>query len=166
MAGVVPGFEAAADPCDGSLIHQIIRKRTGITRRSMICGRWLPIPWQEIVEPVHFVAVDHALEHVSEVGERFDVIELCRGDEGTDSGPSLCATVGAGKEMIFAPERHGSDSALDGVGIEFDAAVVEKAAKRRPAHETIADCLGQSPLGRHAAELSLKPGFHGIGEGQ
>ena len=51
------------------------------------------------------MAVDHALEHVSEVGERFDVIELCRGDEGTDSGPSLCATVGAGKEMIFAPER-------------------------------------------------------------
>jgi hypothetical protein len=70
MVNADPRFEAAANLCDDSLIHQIIRKHTGITRRSMICSRWLPIPWQEIVEPVHFVAVDHALEHVSEVGER------------------------------------------------------------------------------------------------
>ncbi len=60
------------------------------------------------------MAVDHALEHVSEVGERFDVIELCRGDERADSGPSLSTTIGAGKEMVLAPERHGPDGALDG----------------------------------------------------
>ena len=66
----------------------LISKRTGITRRSIICGRWLPIPGQEIVETVCFVAVDHALEDILEIGERLDVVELCRGDERADSGPS------------------------------------------------------------------------------
>ena len=37
----------------------------------------------------HGMAVRHALEHVFEVAVGLDVIELCRGDEGTDRCPSL-----------------------------------------------------------------------------
>jgi hypothetical protein len=81
------------------------------------------------------VAVDHALEDILEIGERLDVVELCRGDERSDSGPSLCATIGAGKKVIFAPERDRPDGALDGVGIELDTAIVKKAAKRWPARK-------------------------------
>ncbi len=62
------------------------------------------------------MAVDHALKDILEVSIGLDVVELCRGDERTDSGPSLCATIGAGKEVIFAPERDRPDGALDGVG--------------------------------------------------
>ena len=88
------------------------RKRTGITCRSMICERWLPIPRQEIVETVCFVAVDHALEDILEIGERLDVVELCRGDERADSGPSLCSTIGTGEQVVLVPERDGPDGAL------------------------------------------------------
>jgi hypothetical protein len=46
------------------------------------------------------MAVRHALEHVSEVGEWLDIVELCRGDEGADYGPSLSAAIGAGEQMV------------------------------------------------------------------
>ncbi len=68
------------------------------------------------------MAVDHALEHVFEVGIGLDVVEPCRGDEGADDGPTLCATIGAGEQMVLAPEHHRPDGALDGVVVELDAA--------------------------------------------
>ena len=45
----------------------------------MIDGHFRPVPRQEIIEPVHGVAVRHALDDVSEVGEWLDVVELCGG---------------------------------------------------------------------------------------
>ncbi len=71
------------------------------------------------------MAVAHAPENVAEVGVELDVVELCRGDEGADRCPSLCAAIGACKEMVLAPERHGPDGALDRVVVELDAAIVE-----------------------------------------
>ena len=59
----------------------------------MIDRDFCPILRQEIVEPVHGVAVRHALEDVSEVGERLDVVELCSCDERTDGGPTDTATI-------------------------------------------------------------------------
>jgi hypothetical protein len=45
----------------------------------------------QVVEPTHGVAVRHSLEDVLEVGKRFDVIELCGGDERADGGPTNAA---------------------------------------------------------------------------
>ena len=122
-----PGFEPAIER-QGS--HNW-GKRPGVARRSGVDGFWRPVPRQEIIETVHGMAVDHALEHVFKVGVGLDVVELCRGDEGADRGPSLSAAIGPGKEMVLAPERHGPDGALDGVVVEFDAAIVEESAQRR-----------------------------------
>ena len=71
----------------------IFRKRPGIARRSGVDGRLRPVPRQEIIEPVYGMAVEHALEHILEVGVEFDIIELCGGDEGADHGPALAATI-------------------------------------------------------------------------
>jgi hypothetical protein len=54
------------------------------------------------------MALGHALQDVPEIGERLDVVELCRGNERADGGPSLSATVGAGEQMVLAPPRVGS----------------------------------------------------------
>ncbi len=152
-------YEPAADPHNDSLIHQIIRKRTVVTRRSGIDRGWCPIPGQEFVDAVHGMTVRHALEDIPEVSIGFDVVELCRGYQRTDRCPSFSAAIGAGEQMVFAPERHGPDSALDRIVVELDAAVVEEPAQRRPARERIADGLGQPAAWRNPAQLALQPGL-------
>ncbi len=66
--------------------------------------------------------------------------------------------------MILSPERHGSDGALDRIGVKLDAAVVEEAGECRPAREGIADGLGQPAARRNPAQLVLEPGFHCLDE--
>ena len=121
---------------------------------------WRAVPGQEVVKAASGMAVAHALEHVFEIGIGLDVVELCRGDEGTDHGPSLCAAIGAGEQVVLAPERHGPDGAFDRVVVELDTSVIEEPAQRRPARERIADGVGQSATVRDAAKLGLEPGFH------
>ena len=57
------------------------------------------------------MALGHALQDVPEIREGLHVIELCRRDEGATGGPSLSATIGAGEQMVLAPQRDGSDLA-------------------------------------------------------
>jgi hypothetical protein len=79
------------------------------------------------------MAVRHALEYVLEIGEGLDVVELGGGDEGADRRPAVGAAVGSGEQVVLAAERDGTDRALDGVGVEFDAAIIEEAAEDVPA---------------------------------
>ncbi len=110
------------------------------------------------------MAVDHALEHVFEVTVGLDAVELCRGDEGTDRGPSVSAAIGASEHMILSPECHGSDGALDRIGVKLDAAVIKEAAQRRPARERITDGLGQPTAVRNAPKFRLEPDLHRLDE--
>jgi hypothetical protein len=48
----------------------------------------------------------HAFQHVLEIGEGLDLVELGGGDEGADGCPSGAAAVGSGKQMVLAAERH------------------------------------------------------------
>src|SRR5258708_39301400 len=82
----------------------------------------LPGPWQEFVETIDRMSVDHAREHVAEIGVRFDAVQLAGCDQRADHGPALAAAVATCEEMVFAPERDGTDRALDQVRVELDAA--------------------------------------------
>ena len=75
----------------------------------------------------------HTLEHVGEIGEGLDVVELGGSDEGADGRPSVGATVGSGKQMVLTTQRDRPDRAFDGVGVKLDAAVIKEAAKGIPA---------------------------------
>ena len=75
------------------------------------------------------MAVCHALKDVFEIGERLDVIELCGCGERADGGPPSAATVGAGEQVILAPERDGPDCTLDRIVVEIDTAIVQETAK-------------------------------------
>ena len=88
------------------------------------------------------VPVGHALELVLEVGEGLDVVELGGGDEGADGCPTVGAAVGSGEQMVFAAERDGANGTFDGIGIKFDASIIEEAAKSVPAGQCITDCIG------------------------
>src|SRR5258707_13493010 len=104
------------------------------------------------------MAVGYALQDVLEIGERLDDVELCRGDEGTNGGPSLSATIGAGEQMVLAPKRDGSDRALDRIVVELDTAVLQEMTEGRPAGKGIADRFGKTTAARNAANLGLRPG--------
>src|ERR1700737_2255808 len=106
-------------------------------------ARWLPVPRQELVDLARGMAPLHSSEHISEIGEGLEVVELGRGEERSDNGPAIAAAVRAGEQMVLAAERDRSDGALDRVVIELDAAVVEEAGERRPSGERVADRLGQ-----------------------
>jgi hypothetical protein len=52
------------------------------------------------------MAVGHAFQHVLEVDERLDVVELGGGDEGTDGGPADAAAIRAGEQVVLAAKRY------------------------------------------------------------
>ena len=103
--------------------------------------------------------VRHSLEHISEIGERLDSVELCGGEKGRHDGPALSTAVGSGKQVVLAAERNGTDGSLDSVVVEFDTAVVEEAAKSIPSGECVADRLGESATRWNAVELCLDQVF-------
>jgi hypothetical protein len=96
-------------------------------------------PRHEVAHAVCGVTVGELGERFGQPGVRVDAGDLAVFDERGDHGPVVAAFVGAGEQGIFAIEGQRSDAALDGVGVEVDAAVVDKARQAVPAGERIAD---------------------------
>ena len=106
---------------------------------------WLPGgpgPGHELVEARGRPEIDELGEHVGEVGLRIDAVEFAGFDERGDAGPVLGALIVTGEERIFAIEDNGTDSALDDIGVELDAAVVEEAGEPVPMIQAVADGIG------------------------
>ena len=58
--------------------------------------------------------------------------------------------------------RDRPDGAFDGIGVEFDATVVEEAGEFVPAREGITDCFGQGAAAGDAGEFGFEPRLHGV----
>ena len=65
-----------------------------------------PGPRQQFIEAVDGMPVDHAREHIAQVGVGFDAVEFAGFDQRTDDRPPVTATVASGKEMVLPPERY------------------------------------------------------------
>ena len=63
------------------------------------------------------MAIDDPGEDVGEISLRVDAIHFAGCDQRSQDCPMFCAAIGAGEQMIFAPEGKGTDGALDGVGV-------------------------------------------------
>lgn len=129
-------------------------------------GFWPPIPRQELVETAHRVPARHAFKDVREIGKGLDVVEFCGGDERAHGRPTISSAVRSGKQVVLATERNWPDCAFNRVGVEFEAAIAEEAAKGIPAGEGVADGLGETAFWRELHELPLKPGLEGCDERQ
>src|SRR5258706_8550926 len=94
-----------------NLFGDVYSKRPFLTRRSgfSVCRR--PVPGQQIVEAAHWMSAGHAFQHVLEIGEGLDLVELGGGDEGAEGCPSGAAPVGPGEQVVLATERNGADRA-------------------------------------------------------
>jgi hypothetical protein len=74
----------------------------------------------------------------------------------------LAATIGIGEQSVLAIEGYGTDGALDHVGIDVDAPVIEEACKALPAREGVTDRLGDRGFLRDRGELPLKSGLEAV----
>ena len=74
--------------------HLSAGKRPFLTRGSSGGFQPGPIPLQQLVELAHRIAIGQTFQHVSEIGERLDVVELGGRDEGTNRCPARSSAVG------------------------------------------------------------------------
>jgi len=126
-------------------------------RSTLDSLRGLPIPRQQLIESIDQVSVDHALEHVAQVGVRLNVVHLACFNKRTKCRPSGSANIRACEEMILSSERNRTDGALNRIGIELDPSVVQETRQAIPARQRIADRIAEPAAARHAAELLLEP---------
>src|SRR3984885_2779667 len=92
------------------------------------------------------------------VGLRLDVVELARLDQQRDAGPVFGPSSMNSEERVLAIENDRADGALDNVGVEFDASVVEEADEPFPRVQTITKFVGDPRLARDGRQLMLEPG--------
>ena len=124
------------------------RKRPGFALLSAldrISG--FPCPRQQFIETVDRISGDHALEHVLQICIGFDAVELAGFNQRTQHGPSMTAAIAARKEMILPSESNRPNRALDGVGVQIDAAVVQEAGQTMPARQRVPDRFGECAAG-------------------
>src|SRR6516165_11762369 len=117
-------------------------KRPKLARHSGIDMIFLfPRPGQQFVETVHGMPVNHPLQHVPQVGVRFDFIELAALDERAGDGPSMTAAVTASEEMILSSKSNRPDCPFNRVGVELDATIIQEARQILPARKRVANVL-------------------------
>ena len=119
------------------------------------CG--LPVPRQQLVESIDRMSIDQALEHVAQVGVGFDAVHLGSFNQRTQRRPSRSTIIRARKKMILAAECNGTNRALNGIGVELDAAIMQEPGEPISARQRIADRVGELAAARRAAELLLEP---------
>src|SRR5438105_4786361 len=79
------------------------------------------------------------------------------------SSSSAGAGIGAGKQIILVANCDATQTALGGVVVERQAAVVEAARQRSPARPHIAEGLGEFGLAGERAHGLLGPSDQGLG---
>jgi len=86
------------------------------------------VPGQQQVDIGLFVPACDGFQDTGQIAMGLDPVEFAGLDQGCDDGPVLRSGIMACEEPVFAVEGDGTDGALDGVGIQFDATVVEEPA--------------------------------------
>jgi hypothetical protein len=103
------------------------------------------------------MSIDHAGEHVMEIGVGLDVVKFAGLNQGTENCPSMTSAVAAREEMIFSSENDRSDRTFDRVRVKFYAAIVEESGKRWPAGDGVAYGIRDRGTLRHKRQLPIEP---------
>src|SRR5450432_4066079 len=122
-------------------------------------------PRQQLIDIAVGVTIDDAREDVGQIRERVYVVQLAGLDQGRDGGPMLGASVRAGEQRVLSVERDRADGALDGVVVELDAAVIDKARQAFPARQGITDGLGKFAFLADQAKFCAQPRLERVDQG-
>ncbi len=83
-------------------------------------------------------AFDELGQRITQLGVGIDGVELAGLDERGDDRPVGAAFVAASEECVLPVQSDRADRALDDVGVDLDAAIVEEAAEALPVAGAVA----------------------------
>ena len=91
-------------------------------------------------------------------------MQLAGLDQRRQHCPVFRPLVAAGKQRIFSIESDRAHAAFNGVGVDLDATIVEKAHQPVPAAQAIADGLGKRGSAGELDESFLEPSLQRFDE--
>ena len=91
-------------------------------------------------------------------------VELTGLDEGRDDRPVGAALVTAGEQGIFSAQRSRPDGALNDIGIDLDAAIVQEPTKTLPVARAVAHGFCDWRTAGDALQLLVEPQAQGFDE--
>ena len=123
-----------------------------VTRRS-------PVPRKQLLDLVLFDAArDQTFQYVGEPGEWLDTIQLCGRNQRHYDGPPDCPAVAASEKRVLSCQSYRPHAAFDDVGIDLDAAIVEKQYQSGPVPQRVAHGGRQRRSTGQSGQLLLQPG--------
>src|SRR3954467_3314033 len=101
-----------------------------------------PGPGQQFAEAAVGPVIDKLGQHVSQVGMRIDAMQFAGLDQRGEHGPVFCPFVRTSEECVFSVESNWAHAALDSIGVDLDAAIVEEVQQPLPLIEAVANGFG------------------------
>ena len=123
------------------------------------------VPGQEQVDIGLFVPASNGCQDTGQIAMEFNPVEFAGLDQRRDDGPVLRAGIVTCEGRGFAIEGDGTDGALDGVGIQFDAAVVEEQDQPVPVFGDVFQGFSGWRFCRDTGAVLGEPEFEGVDEG-
>jgi len=90
-------------------------------------------------------------QHIFEIGIRVMPVEPGAVDQAHDGSGALAGAQGANKQPVASPNGDRADPVLDVVVVHGQASIAGETCQRRPAFQTVVQCLG---LGRAVCDFS------------
>ena len=116
-------------------------------------------PRKEFVEAIVGPEIDQAGEDISEPSLGINAGQFGCFDERGEDGPIFGAVIVAGEESILACQSLWAHRALDDVGVELDAAIIEEAGQAVPVPQPVANGLGRIGAAREVARAVARRRF-------
>lgn len=120
------------------------------------------VPGQQLFDVRLFVPASNGCQDGGQIALGLDPVEFAGPDQGRDDGPVLRAGIVTCEERIFAIEGDGTDGALHGVAVEFDATIIKEQAQPIPVFGDVFQGLSGWRLGRDAGAVRREPDFEGV----
>lgn len=96
-------------------------------------------------------------EHVGEIAERLDAVELAGLDERGDDRPVLGPGIVSREECILAIQRYRPHGSLDGVIVDLDPAVAQKDAESIPVFGDVGQSFAKRRFASDTGTMMRQP---------
>ena len=99
-------------------------------------------PGQQFAEAAVGPVVDELGPHIGQIGLRIDALQFACLDQRGEHCPVFGALVATGEQSILPVQSDRAHGALDGIGVDLNAAVVKEAKQPVPLIKAVANGLG------------------------
>lgn len=115
-------------------------------------------PRHELVDAACGPAIDELRQDICKPSLRIDAVELARLKERRNDRPVFGPPIVAGEEAILAVKSNRAHGALHAIGVDLDAAIVQKTDESVPMVEPIPDRIGRWGFAREDFQPVFEPG--------